>query len=181
MASEDMKGSDSQFEFDISLKDSSTLVLYVKDKKNLRKFTATYTANTLAAKGLTQSIDKFFKILKTASKNKKDNWSMQYGYSTKPKSKTSVINTKEDKIDLLKKYLRKFTATYTANTLAAKGLTQSIDKFFKILKTASKNKKDNWSMQYGYSTKPKSKTSVINTKEDKIDLLKKYLRKFTAT
>eukprot|EP01084_Bolivina_argentea_P061358 112125_1 len=106
MASEDMKGSDSQFEFDISLKDSSTLVLYVKDKKNLRKFTATYTANTLAAKGLTQSIDKFFKILKTASKNKKDNWSMQYGYSTKPKSKTSGINTKEDQIDLLPTYLR---------------------------------------------------------------------------
>mmetsp|Transcript_54623 Transcript_54623/g.87313 ORF Transcript_54623/g.87313 Transcript_54623/m.87313 type:complete len:513 (-) Transcript_54623:257-1795(-) len=70
-----------QFELDVTLKDNdSTLVLTVRDHHHHRKFTNTYTDATLASKGLTQSIDKFKKLLKTAAKNSKENWSMVYGY-----------------------------------------------------------------------------------------------------
>jgi len=113
MASDDSKD-DSQYEFAVSLKDNQqSLCINVRDKKNLRKFTNTYTSTSLTAKGLTQSVDKLQKLLKTAAKNNKDNWTMLYGYYTNPNMKHSSSTSaaahlrKSDQIDLMPTYLSK--------------------------------------------------------------------------
>lgn len=96
----DEASSDEQFAFSASLKDQGTsLILTVRDRRHLRKFSNSYNSTALSAKGLTQSLDKLQKMLSTAATTDKVNWSMRFGYHSTPNHKASA------KLDLMPSYL----------------------------------------------------------------------------
>merc|ERR1719361_479393 len=96
----DEASTDDQFELNSALKEQGTLmVLTVRDRRNLRKFSNSYNCTALSAKGLTQSMDKLQKLLNTAATTTKPNWSMEFGYHSTPNSKSSA------KMDLMPSYL----------------------------------------------------------------------------
>eukprot|EP01083_Nonionella_stella_P016535 46159_1 len=100
MATDDWE--EKQYDLEVVLSsDKESLVLNVRDKKNLRKFTNSYHPSTLTAKAISQSLDKLAKILKTASKRNNGNWCLQYGYFTNP------TKSSKKKDDSMASYLSK--------------------------------------------------------------------------